>query len=301
MRLKWLLLIIVVVGVAAYRSVVFVDEAEMVIITQFGDPIAELKEAGPRLKWPYQSAIRIDKRLQIYDPRPSEFLAAEKKNVDLDVFVCWRVEEPLRFLQTVSDFPSAEARLHDIVWSELAAEIGSHPRESLVSIDPQQHKLDEHQQAVANRCRERAGPAYGIRIVDVRLKRIGLPTQVRESVFGRMRTERESIARQYRAEGDKEAQKIRALADKGRTVTLAEAYAEAEETRGEAEAKATEIYSQAHRKDPAFYELVRTLESYKKFLDEKTTILLSADADVLKYLTGSGADAAAAAKESSGK
>ena len=285
MKLKWLLLIVVVVGVLVYRSAVFVDEAEMVIITQFGDPIDDVTEAGLRLKWPYQSAIRIDRRLQIYDPRPSEFLAAEKKNVDLDVFVCWRVEEPLKFLETVNDSVSAEAGLHDIVWSELAAEIGSHPRESLVSIDPEQHKLDEHQKAIADRCQERASDAYGIRIVDVRLKRIGLPTQVRESVFGRMRTERESIARQYRAEGDKEAQKIRSAADRERTVTLAEAYALAEATRGEAEAKATEIYSQAHQKDPAFYELVRTLEAYKQFLDEKTTILLSADADILKYLT----------------
>ncbi len=297
MKLKWLLLIIIVVAVGVYRSVVFVDEAEMVIITQFGDPIDEVREAGLRLKWPYQSAIRIDIRLQIYDPRPSEFLAAEKKNVDLDVFVCWHVEEPLKFLETVNDVASAEARLHDIVWSELAAEIGSHPRESLVSIDPEQHKLDEHQKAVADRCRERASEAYGIHIVDVRLKRIGLPDQVRESVFGRMRTERESIARQYRAEGDKEAQKIRALADKGRMITLAEAYAQAEETRGAAEAKATEIYSQAHQKDPAFYELVRTLDAYKQFLDEKTTILLSSDADVLKYLTRPAPDDDAAAKK----
>ena len=299
MKLKWLFLILVVLAVGVYRSVVFVDEAEMVIITQFGDPIDELREAGLRLKWPYQSAISIDKRLQIYDPMPSEFLAAEKKNVDLDVFVCWHVEKPLRFLETAGDFTQAEAGLHDIVWSELAAEIGNHTRESLVSIDPEQHRLDEHQKAVADRCEERAGQAYGIHIVDVRLKRISLPDQVRESVFGRMRTERESIARQYRAEGDKEAQKIRASADKGRTITLAEAYAQAEQTRGEAEAKATEIYSQAHQKDPAFYELVRTLEAYKKFLDEKTTILLSADADLLKYLTRPAADDDAAAKQPS--
>ena len=299
MKLKWLVLIIVVLAVGVYRSVVFVDEAEMVIITQFGDPIDDVTEAGLRLKWPYQSAIRIDKRLQIYDPRPSEFLAAEKKNVDLDVFVCWRVQEPRKFLETVNDFASAEARLHDIVWSELAAEIGSHPRESLVSTDPEQHKLDQHQKDVAELCRKQAMEAYGIEIVDVRLKRIGLPTQVRESVFGRMRTERESIARQYRAEGDKEAQKIRSSADRERTVTLAEAYARAEETRGEGEAKATQIYSQAHQQDPAFYELVRTLEAYKKFLDEKTTILLSADADLLKYLTRGAPAGAAPARQPS--
>jgi membrane protease subunit HflC len=285
MRSKWFLMLVVVAAVALYRSVVFVDEAEMVIITQFGRPTATYYQAGPQLKWPYQSAIRIDKRLQIYDPRPSEFLAAEKKNVDLDVFVCWRVAQPQRFVETVNDFVGAELRIHDVVWSVLSAEIGSHPLESLVSTDPEVHQLDARQQAVAKQCADLAREAYGIEIVDVRLKRIGLPAQVRDSVFERMRAERDRIARQYRAEGDKEAQMIRSAADKERTITLAEAYAEAEKTRGAGEAEATGIYADAHQKDPAFYELVRTLEAYRKFLDEKTTVLLSADSDLLKYLT----------------
>jgi membrane protease subunit HflC len=285
MRSKWIVLVAAILVAAACLCVIFVDEAEFVIVTQFGRPIHTLREAGLHFKAPYQSTIRIDRRLQIYNPRPAEFLAKEKKNIDLDVFVCWCVEDPQKFIETVNDFAGAEARLHDIVWSELAAEIGRNPLEALVSTEPNVHRLDEIVGALAARCAQRAQAAYGIRIADVRLKRLGLPAQVRDSVFQRMRAERSRIARQYRAEGEEEALKIRAMADKDRTVTLAKAYAEAEKTRGKAEAEATRIYADAHQKDPAFYELVRTLEAYRKFLDDKTTILLSADSELLKFLT----------------
>ncbi|MFZ5831990.1 MAG: protease modulator HflC, partial [Planctomycetota bacterium] len=209
MKLKWILAILVLVAVvAAVRSVVFVDEAEYAIVTQFGRPIRELREAGLAWKAPWQSTIRIDRRLQIYSPRPSEFLAMEKKNLDLEVFVCWRVAEPQKFIETVNDFPGAEARLHDIVWSELAAEIGRNPLEAVVSVDPQLHRLDEIVDSVTAHCTETASSSYGIEVVDVQLKRIGLPAQVRDSVFQRMRAERGRIARQYRAEGEEEALKI---------------------------------------------------------------------------------------------
>ena len=300
---KLLILMVILAAVAGYRSVVFVDEAETAIITQFGDPVRTLndteKQSGLHFKLPYQSAIRVDRRLQIYDPRPSEFLALEKKNVDLDVFVCWRVGEPLLFLRTVNDFTAAEALLHDIVWSELAAKVGRNPLEALVSEDPKLHCLDQLLGSVTEACREDARSAYGIEIVDVRLKRIALPSQVRENVFERMRAERARIAGQYRAEGEEKALGIRAGADKEYTVVLAQADAEAAKTRGEAEAQAIRIYSEAHQKDPEFYELVRTLEAYEKFLDEKTTVLLSADSDLLKYLTrGSTRDEPAASPTS---
>ena len=126
---------------------------------------------------------------------------------------------------------------------------------------------------------------YGIELVDVKIKRIGLPEQVRDSVFERMRKERARIAQRYRSEGNEEAMKIRASADKEKTVVLAKAYAEAEIVRGKAEAAATRTYSEAHQKDPQFFELLRTLEAYKKIFDEKTTILLSGDSELLKYLS----------------
>jgi len=294
---KWIVIAVLLLGVVAYRSLLFVDEAEFVIVTQFGRPVRMLQEAGLHAKWFYQSAIRIDRRIQVYDPRASEFLAKEKKNVNLDVFVCWRVDDPQRFLESVGDFAGAEARLHDDVLTELAGEVGRNLREALVSTKPEEHTLDAMVANVTERCAAQAAADYGIEILDVRIKRIGLPRQARESVFKRMRDERSRIASQYRAEGEEAAMKIRATADMERTKTLAEAYKTAEETRGKAEATAMGIYAKAHQKDPKFYELRRTLAAYKKILDEKTTIVLSADSDLLKYLTGTTATPAPAKKK----
>lgn len=294
--MKRLLLLVAAAAavVAAARCFVFVDEAEYAIVTLFGRPLRTVTEAGLLWKAPYESVLRIDRRLQIYNPRPSEFLTREKKNLDLDVFVCWRVDEPRRFLETVADPTGAESRLHDLVWSELAADIGRHPLEAFVSTNAAVHQLDAIVAEVTTRCAGRARPAYGIAIVDVRLRRINLPAQVRDSVFQRMRAERGRIARQYRAEGEEEAIKIRAAADKERTVTLAAAYAEGERLRGAAEAEATRIYAGAHQSDPDFYELTRTLDAYRKFLDDKTTVLLSSDSDLLRHLLRPPAAAAAA-------
>ena len=269
---------------ALARSVIFADEAEWVIVTQFGRPVRTIDQAGLHFKAPYQSTLRVDRRLQIYNPRPSEFLAKEKKNLDLDVYACWRVHEPRRFIETVGDLTGAEARLHDVVWSELAAEVGRNPLDAFVSTNTSAHRVDAIAATVTTSCAERARSAYGIDVVDVRLKRINLPSQVRDSVFQRMRAERGRIARQYRAEGEEEALKIRAEADKDRTILLAKAGAEAERLRGQAEAEAMRIYADAHSKDPAFYEFTRTLEAYRKFLDDKTTILLSADSDLFRHL-----------------
>jgi len=285
MKAKWWLLLVALVVVALARSVVFVDETQFVIITLFGRPVSTHRDAGLHLKYPWQSATRIDRRLQIYDPNPSEFLASEKKNVLLDVYLCWKVADPQQFLETVNDLAGAESRLHDTVYSELGDTVGHNPLEALVSEDPARHRLDELMASVARRCAERAKAAYGIEVVDVRLKRIAVPKQVRESVFARMRSERAQIASKYRAEGDEEATKIRADADKQKTLILADAYKQAETTRGRGEAEAARIYAEAHQTDPQFYELLRTLEAYRKFLDEKTTILLSADSDLLKFLT----------------
>jgi len=282
---RWLIVLLLLGG--AWRCLLFVDETQFVIVTQFGRPVRTIDEAGLHFKLPYQSWLGIDRRLQIYsNPRPAEFLAAEKKNVNLDVFVCWQVEQAQRFVETVGDAPAAEARIHDIVWSELAAEVGRSPIEALLSIDPAVHRLDQIAAGVAQRCDQRASQSYGLRIVDVRLRRIGFPTQVLDSVFQRMRTERSKIAERYRSEGRQQAMQIRAEADKQRTIILAQAYGQDEKVRGQAEADAIRIYGQAHQKDPAFYELLRTLESYKKILDDKTTLLLSGDSELLKYLSG---------------
>lgn len=126
---------------------------------------------------------------------------------------------------------------------------------------------------------------YGIRVIDVRIKRLNLPEQNKQSVFARMRAERERIALQYRAEGEEQALTIRANAEREKEEILSAAYREAEKIRGEGDAEATRIYGKAYSKNPEFYKLIRTLESYKKVLDDKTTIILSSDSQLLKVLT----------------
>jgi len=269
----------------AWRCPLFVEETQFVIVTQFGRPVRILTEAGPYFKPPYQSSLAIDRRMQLYNPRPAEFLTREKKNIVLDVFVCWRVEDPRRFLETVNDPAGACSRIHDMVWSNLAAAVSRSPLEALVSVDASAHRLESLAEGVGQQCAAGAGEKYGIALVDVKIKRIGLPDQVRDSVFDRMRKERARIAQRYRSEGSEEAMKVRAAADKEKAVILAEAYAQAEIVRGKAEAKAARTYSEAHQKDPQFFELLRTLDAYRKIFDEKTTILLSGDSPLLKYLS----------------
>lgn len=284
--LKYLLFIVALLAIAI-RSCIFVDETEHVIVTQFGRPVATYSQAGLKFKWPWQSVTRLDNRLQIYNPRPSEFLTGDKKNIVLDVFVLWRVwkEEPLRFLKAVNNIVNAEARLHDVVWSELSAELGKHDMSALVSVVPGEMQLPKIMENVTTRSRQKAVRDFGIEIVDVGLRRLNLPEQTKQSVFDRMRAERQRKATEYRAQGQSEATRIRAEADKEATRILSEAYRNAEKIRGQGDAEATRIYKTAHNKDPQFYELVRTLEAYRKFLNDKTTIYLSSNWELLRLLT----------------
>ncbi len=206
MKKSLLVFLAVVIAVVAWRCLLFVDETQYVIVTQFGRPVATLSEAGLYFKPPYQSALAIDRRMQIYNPRPSEFLTSEKKNVDLDVYVLWSVEDPQKFIETVNDAAGAGSRIHDVVWSKLAAAVGRNPLESLVSIDSKSHGLEPLVQKVETECANEVHDKYGIRIVDVRIKRIGLPEQVRESVFDRhaqgTRPHRAALPLRRRRRGD---------------------------------------------------------------------------------------------------
>lgn len=265
-----------------------VDETQMAIVTQFGRPLYTLNvkgdEAGLHAKWPFQGRRLLDRRLLIYNPLPTEFLTLDKKNLIVDNFVVWRIADPVRFLQAVGDIPGGEARLHDLVRSEVFAALGQTPLEALVSVDVQKLHLDDLMAKVTEQCRDRALREYGIEIVDVRIKRLNLPEQNKQSVFARMRAERERMAKQYRAEGEEQALKIRAEADKERTRLMAEAYRRAQEIRGQGDAEAARIYAQAYQRDPSLYRLLRTLETYQKSLNEGTTVILSGDSDFLRLL-----------------
>jgi modulator of FtsH protease HflC len=261
-----------------------VRETEFVLVTQFGKPMYTVTSAGLHAKWFFQNATFFDKRLRVYNPRPSEFLTRDKKNLVIESYVAWRIEDPKRFVETVGDPVAAEMRLHDIVWSGLSASLGTHDLEAIISPNVEAVKAGAMLDALASTTGRSALAEYGIRVVDVRIKRLNLPEQNKQSVYARMRAERERIARQYRAEGEEQALSIRADADRQRDEIVSAAYKEAEKTKGEGDAEATRVYSQAYSKNPRFYKLLRTLESYKKIFDDKTTAILSSDSELLKVL-----------------
>src|SRR5580692_9107922 len=189
-------------GIAAGLILVYltffpVRETEFVLVTQFGRPVRTATDAGLNVKWPFQTAIYFDRRLRIYNPRPSEFLTRDKKNVVIENYVVWKIQDPGRFVQTVGDATAAEMRLHDIIWSGLSAMLGTHDLDSIVGTETekvQTSSLLDNLTAITDRS---ALEQYGINVVDVRIKRLNLPEQNKQSVYARMRAERERIARQY--------------------------------------------------------------------------------------------------------
>ena len=276
--------------VAVYLSLYAVRETEFVLVTQFGRPVRTVSNAGLHAKWPFQSVLRFDRRLRIYNPRPSEFLTREKKNLLIENYVAWRIADPDRFVQSVGDPLAAEMRLHDIIWSGLSASFGSENLDSLTAVSATSLHTNPMMDTLTEAADRAALAQYGIRVVDVRIKRLNFPEQNKQNVFARMRAERERIAMQYRAEGEEQALSIRADADRVKEEILSAAYKQAESIRGEGDAEATRIYGAAYSKNPRFYKLLRTLDSYKKTLDDKTTVILSSDSELLKVLThGEGA------------
>jgi len=262
-----------------------VDSTEVAVVTRFGKPVAVITEPGLRLKWPWEVRITFDRRLQTTAPPPYETLTRDKKNLLVDAFIAWRVADPQRFLQTVGSMAAAETHLASVLRSEMANAISTHDLSDLVSTDAARLQTDAITRRVTEGCRATALAQYGVEVADVRLRRINLPEQNKASVFERMRAERDRIARQYRAEGEEIATRIRATADRERTQILAAGYEKAEAIKGAGDAESMRIYAEAFNRDPNFYRLVRTLEAYRKFLNDKTTVVLSSESELLRLLT----------------
>ena len=202
----------------------------------------------------------------------------------LSGFVIWRILEPRRFIQTLRDAGAAEQRLSDLVASELGSAIGSYPLSAFLSAGEEGTRLREMAERVTEGCRKQALAEFGVEVLSMRIRRFGFPEQNLQSVYSRMRAERERIAKKYRAEGEEEASKIRAQTDRSVRELLAGAYRDAQIVRGRGDADSIRIYAQAFDKDPKFYKLTRTLEAYQRFLDQDTTLILSADSPLFRYL-----------------
>jgi membrane protease subunit HflC len=263
-----------------------IDATECAVRTRFGRPVEVIGQPGLHFKLPFVDDVtRLDARLLYFDPPTAEFLTEDKKNVVISSFVVWRIEDPLRFIQKLYTRENAEARLGDLAASELGTALGRVPFSGLVSASEGEGRLGEISEGIADRVRRRAAEDYGVQVVDLGIRRLAFPVQNREAVYNRMRAERERIARRFRSEGEEEAIKIRAEADQERSRLLAEAYRMAAEMKGKGEAEAARIYASAVSKDPELYRFLRTLESYDKVLDEKTTLILPGDSPLLRLLT----------------
>lgn len=280
-------LVVVASGLIFYQ----VDEREYVVITQFGEPILAIKDAGLKWKWPdpIQSVNRYNSRLMTYEMGETEYLTEDKKNVMVDAYVVWKIDDPILFMKTVKNRSSVEIRLADILSSEIGISLGKYDLSSLISIEPRKIKFAQMMEEVRKEISHKAQD-YGTVIADVKITLLNFPERNKLSVFRRMRAERERIAKGYRSEGTEKSLKIRADADKQKQIILSKAYEKAQMIKGEGEARAIKLYAEAYEQDIKFYELVRTLESYEKFIDGKTTVVLSADSDLLKYLNTANPD-----------
>ncbi|MBU4350514.1 protease modulator HflC [bacterium] len=275
-----LIILIVLILFLANLSLFIVDETKQAIVLQFGKPIRTIGEPGLNWKLPFiQNVVFFEDRLLVYDAAPTEIITKDKKTLIVDNYARWKIIDPLKFLQTVRDLNGAQARLDDIIYSELRVDLGLFDMSEIVS---------ERREGIMKRVTEISNEKaniYGIEIVDVRIKRVDLPPENEKYIFDRMRAERERIAMQYRAEGQEESAKIIAETEREKTVILAEAYKTVQTLKGEGEAESIRIYAESFNQDPEFYKFYRTLEAYKNTFKDKTTVLLSTDSEFLKYLT----------------
>ncbi len=254
-----------------------VGEWQQAVVLQFGKPVRTVTQPGLYFKTPFaQNVVYFEKRLLEYDAAPRELITQDKQQLVVDNFSRWRIVDPLQFYQTVLSEAGAQSRLDDIIYSNLREAIGRTTLREVVSGD-----REALMRAVTEETNVRAR-AYGVKVVDVRIKRADLPAKNEQNVYSRMRTERERQAKKFRAEGEEEARKIRSRAEKERRVILAEANRAAEVIRGEAEAKAADIYAAAYNRDRDFFGFLRTLEAYRRALTGDTTVVLDPGSEFLK-------------------
>ncbi|MCH2446108.1 MAG: protease modulator HflC [Candidatus Marinimicrobia bacterium] len=279
--MKSLVIVLIMAAVGLFLSAYTIDETEQAIIIEFGRPVDEpVIEAGLHFKMPWRQLVKFEKRILEYDVQPTAILSLDKKRLEVDNYARWRISEPLKFYRAVRTINGGLSRIDPIVYSEIRVELGKHNLTEIV--DKRREKIME---VVTEEARKKLYE-YGIDIIDVRIKRADLSQENEKAVFDRMIAERERQAKQYRSEGEEEALKIRAETDKVKTIILAEAYKESQEISGEGDARAVEIYAAAYKSDPDFYEFVRTLEAYKKVIDDKTTLILSINSELFDLMKG---------------
>ncbi|WNJ94760.1 protease modulator HflC [Vibrio ruber] len=302
------------VSLSIYNALYTVSEVQQVIITQFGKPIGEpVVDAGLKIKIPFIQEINtIDKRVLEWDGNPSDMPTKDKLYISVDLFARWRITDPLQYFLRIKDERSAQSRLDDILGSETRNAVAKHElieiirtnknrkplRDSLLSdtegelkigtLVPIQKGRQLVEQEIFSAAAEKI-KIFGIELLDIRFKRINYNESVRPKIYERMISERRQIAERFLSEGNGEAARIRGDRIRDLNKIQSEAYREVEEIRGQADAKAAEIYSLAYNKNPQarhLYEFTRTMQAYSTIISENTTLVLSTNSDLFKFLNG---------------
>jgi membrane protease subunit HflC len=271
-------LAIAVLGLLWMSTAVYtVDSREVTVVTQFGEHVDNIVTPGLHLKapWPLHQLNRYDARARLLSIEATELLTRDKKNLVVEAFALWRVSDPRRFMETVQNDEAAALRLGDLIESQIAAALGQANFTELLSTERSADQLLPAE--VLAGVNTAAQARFGIAVLEVRLRHVGLPLQNEQSIYERMRAERSRTASRYRSEGQEQATAIRAKSDREAAEILAEASRSAASIRATAEQEAARLYAEAYREDPALYRLLRDLETNTALLNEDTTIILSPD------------------------
>jgi len=284
-RMGFIVVLALVILVTGAFSMYQVAEWEKAILFRLGEIVKTDVQPGLHFKIPFVNNVRkFDGRILTLDVEPERFLTVEKKNVIVDSFVMWRITDPKRFYTAVmGDERNARQRLEQTIKDAMRGQFSKRTVNQVVSGERDTIMKDLTIDVSAQ------ASQIGIEIVDVRVKRVDLPSEVSDSVYRRMQAERSRVAKEFRSQGAEEAEKIRAGADRKRQVLIADAYREAEQTRGVGDARAAEIYAQAFSKDKEFYAFFRSLRAYQESFDGSNDLMLLApDGEFFEYFNQGG-------------
>ena len=281
---KFLIPVIIVLGVVLFQSAFIVQEINQAIVLQFGNPKRIITDAGLKFKLPFiQNVVYLDKRVLNLDNPPEEVIAADQKRLIVDAFARFQIIDPLKFYITVGNEMVARSRLSTIINSRIRGVLGTQELATLLSKD-----RAKQMSIIQNDVNEEA-KSFGIKIVDVRIKRAVLPQANSDAIFKRMQTERQREAKEFRAEGAAIAAKITSTADKDVTVLLANANKQSQILKGEGDGQRNKIFADAFGKDPEFFSFYRAMQAYETALiGGETSLVLSPDSEFFKFFGKTG-------------
>ena len=276
---KIFLPLIIAIAVLSYFSIFVVKEVNQAIVLQFGDPKKIISKPGLNFKFPFiQNVVFLDKRILNLDAPPEEVIASDQKRLIVDAFARFMIVDPLKFYISVGNERVARSRLSTIINSRIRSVLGTQELQTLLSKD-RNKQMALIQDGVNNEAKN-----FGIKIVDVRIKRADLPQANSEAIYRRMQTEREREAKEFRAKGAEMAVTITSTADKEVTVLLANAKKQSEIMKGEGDGQRNKIFAEAFGKDPDFFSFYRAMQAYEKALiGGDTSLILSPDSEFFKF------------------